>query len=216
MEVLIVSKTKMQHGVCIGAVSVENGSFFRLFDENGYHPSESTHLDTGQIWDITYKMPIDPRPLPHSEDICVISKKFKSYLDEETKMLDLLKSMNVPIYYGSIESLFESKLRFTESGTGYINEEAVPKNSVCFWVLDRDLNKKEFNFKTRYNYNNGSRRWGYTIAYVGIKKPVDKIPKGTLVRMSLAHWWAPDECEGEERCFLQLSGWYDLSPDTST
>ena len=35
------------------------------------------------------------------------------------------------------------------------------------------------------------------------------IPAGTLVRVSLAHWWRPeDDHTGELRCYVQLSGWF--------
>ena len=34
-----------------------------------------------------------------------------------------------------------------------------------------------------------------------------QIPLNTLVRISLARWWVPAGMS-EERCYLQLSGWY--------
>ncbi|MFH1320564.1 MAG: hypothetical protein ABII90_07920 [Bacteroidota bacterium] len=68
--------------------------------------------------------------------------------------------------------------------------------------------RKDYNDKVRYSY---PIRWR-NISYVGFQNPVDKIPAGTLVRISLARWWSPNE--DEERCYLQLSGWYDLpEPD---
>jgi ATP-dependent DNA helicase RecQ len=42
------------------------------------------------------------------------------------------------------------------------------------------------------------------------------IPAGTLLRVSLAHWWRPAEKpEEEERCYVQLSGWF-LKEDART
>lgn len=51
------------------------------------------------------------------------------------------------------------------------------------------------------------------IPYVGFEPAVDLIPKGTLVRVSLARWWRPHDSppDMEERCYLQLSGWYEVA-----
>lgn len=53
----------------------------------------------------------------------------------------------------------------------------------------------------------GGRPAMFSIKYVGFAEPINKIPAGTLVRVSLARWWRPTETS-EERCYLQLSGWY--------
>ena len=208
MDVLIVSKTKMQHGICVGGVTLD-GEFVRLLDENGHHPNEDTRYEIRQLWDTVFKQPYNPRPLPHSEDVCVISKRLKGTLKEGMTMMEFLNSKNIPVYRGGISNLFEAKLQFTPQGSGFINKDNIPKNSVCFWVTDRNIGRNDYKGKVRYNYNNGSRRWGYNISYVGLLDPVEIIPKGTLIRMSLAHWWQRPGEDDEERCYLQLSGWYD-------
>jgi len=207
MDVLIVSKTKMQHGICVGAIEINSGRFVRLLDINGYH-NESEDYEIRQIWSITYNKPINPRPLPHSEDICVKTKCLKEVLDENVVMRDFLNSMKIHIYCGSLLSLFETKLKFTNGGSCFVNKENVPQNSVCFWIPDRNLVRRDFNGKVRYNYNDGTRPWGYNVSYVGLIEPNVIIPRNTLVRMSLANWWTPEESDNEERCYLQLSGWY--------
>ena len=45
--------------------------------------------------------------------------------------------------------------------------------------------------------------------YVGFEEAVETIPAGTLVRVSLARWWDTNGTT-EDRCSLQLSGWYGL------
>ena len=35
------------------------------------------------------------------------------------------------------------------------------------------------------------------------------IPKGKIIRLSLAKWWKPEDSDIELRCYLQLSGWYE-------
>lgn len=45
------------------------------------------------------------------------------------------------------------------------------------------------------------------IPYVGLGDTPGIIPEDTLIRLSLAHWWNKDG-ETEERCYLQVSGFY--------
>jgi hypothetical protein len=77
---------------------------------------------------------------------------------------------------------------------------------------DRDLVKYQVYEKIRYRYfsDKGLR----SLPYVGFENPAEVIPAGTVVRVSLARWWNK-EGEKEERCSLQLSGWYDLHLENS-
>jgi ATP-dependent DNA helicase RecQ len=50
---------------------------------------------------------------------------------------------------------------------------------------------------------------GRTLTFVGFQEPIPEIPAGALLRVSLAHRWRPaDRPEEEDRCFVQLSGWF--------
>ncbi len=51
-----------------------------------------------------------------------------------------------------------------------------------------------------------SNQYGYTISYVGSAEPLETIEPGSLIRLSLAHWWKPEDSVDDERCYLQLSG----------
>ena len=64
--------------------------------------------------------------------------------------------------------------------------------------------------RIRYRYPTADD--GRTLTFVGFQQPLPQIPAGTLLRVSLAHWWRPDEMpDGELRCYVQLSGWYEES-----
>lgn len=208
MDVIIVSKTKMSSAACVGGVLV-NGRFVRLLNENGYNQDENTSLNIGDVWIIEFQEKAEKRP-PHIEDILVTSMSFKSSFSSISKMVEYLKEkLNVKIWNGSTETLFDGKIQWTSGGSGYISETGeIPDNSVGFWIPDQDLPRKDYNDKVRYSYPIRRRN----ISYVGFQNPIDKIPAHTLVRVSLARWWSPNE--DEERCYLQLSGWYDLpEPD---
>ena len=79
--------------------------------------------------------------------------------------------------------------------------------STCFWINDkRLLGYTNDRGRWQYRYNDMSNRYGYTISYVGSAEPPADIEVGSLIRLSLAHWWKPEDSDDEERCYLQLSG----------
>ena len=123
-------------------------------------------------------------------------------------MLQIVERFNAPIWRGSPDILFDNCLLWTDNGSGYVSEEGeIPAHSVGFWIPDRDLSKRIFYERVRYNYPN-INGWR-SLPYVGFEDSVETIPAGTLVRVSLARWWDRNG-ETEDRCSLQLSGWYDL------
>ncbi len=207
MDVIIVSKTHMSNYACVGAVT-GNGRFVRLLDEDGYNQDGETSLKIGDVWTIEYQERTD-KTAPHIEDILVTNMTFKFSFKTIKEMVKYLREkLNVKIWNGSTEVLFDGKIQWTSGGSGYISENGgIPNNSVGFWITDKDLTRNDFKEKVRYSY---PIRWR-NISFVGYQNPVDKIPANTLLRVSLARWWSPNE--NEERCYLQLSGWYDL-PDT--
>ena len=210
-KILIVSKTKMANNrICVGGIDIDNRMPVRLLDISGYHESADTcPFNIREIWNIEYSNH-NQRPLPHSEDIRVVSKNKSGVLKSEISMFDLLNRVQFRIYEGSVLSTFEGKLNCTNSGTFYISEDNIPNNSTCFWICDKEIRRSDYNGKVRYRYHDGTRQWGYNITYVGLEEnPAQIIPQGTLIRLSLAHWWSPEDADTEERCYLQLSGWYE-------
>jgi len=204
MDVIIISKTHMSNAACVGGV-LANGRFVRLLNSDGYNQDSDTDIEVGEVYTISFSERTEKRP-PHIEDILVHSMTYKFAFENIGKMVEYLKEkLKIKIWKGSSDVLFDGNLQWTSGGSGYISENGgIPTCSVGFWIPDKDLTRKDFNDKVRYSY---PLRWR-NISYVGFQNPVDLIPAGTLVRVSLARWWSPNE--DEERCYLQLSGWYDL------
>ena len=207
MDVFIVSKTKMKNAVCVGAVS-QDGRYVRMLTENGRNQDKDTQFDIGDVWAIEYKERESKIP-PHIEDILVGNMTFKFTSTLEKMVLFLNKRLKIKTISGIPDLLYDGLLRWTNAGSGYISKRiGIPNNSVGFWIIDKDLIRTEFKGKIKYEYPN-SLGLGYKrITYVGTQESIDVIPEGTLVRVSLARWWSPNGSNIEERCYLQLSGWY--------
>lgn len=210
MDVIIVSKTHMSNAACVGGV-LANGKFVRLLDSDGHNQDSDTDIEVGEVYTISFSERADKTP-PHIEDILVHSMTYKFTFESIDKMVEYLTSkLKVKIWKGSSDVLFDGNLQWTSGGSGYISESGgIPNNSVGFWIPDKDLKRNDFNERVRYSY---PLRWR-NISYVGFQNPIDIIPAGTLVRVSLARWWSPND--DEERCYLQLSGWYGLPEPSSS
>lgn len=202
MEVLIVSRTRMKNGVCCGGLNLQSGEFIRLHDHWGKNLTESAPFQIGDVCNLNYRQAINCRPIPHIEDKEILPNYEKLKQLSTTEFINEIDRL-VDVPSGGIETIFEGKLRHSTFAT-YISPEDIPQYSVCFWRPNAPLIKSGFLGKTKYWFG-GS----HAINYVGFQEPIEVIPAGTLLRMSLANWWSPDDIT-EKRCYLQLSGWFGL------
>jgi len=204
-QVLIVSKTHMNNQVCVGGIVMADGTPVRLLDNNGHNQPQNTPLEIGSIWDIDFTQRFKITP-PHVEDVIINKMKPGNPLPGNTRLSDILqKQLHVPIWYGAPDKLFDGLLQWTRNGSGFINGSGICETSSGFWISDKALVRDDFK-GIRYKYGFGFFK-ARKIKYVGFQEPADKIPAGSLLRVSLARWWKQDD-DTEERCFLQLSGWY--------
>jgi len=204
MRVLIVAKTRMSNSACIGGLLIEDNRSARLLQPDGSNYPKNTEFDIGQLWNIEFAPRLGVVP-PHVEDILVESKTF---LKNETRLRDFISGRIRP-WSGSPDNLFNKSIRATAGGRGYISESTgLPICSTGFWIPDQTLVRFYNGRKVGYRYPgvSGVRE----MTYVGFTDPIERIPSGTLVRVSLARWWRPADADDafELRCYLQLSGWY--------
>jgi hypothetical protein len=200
MEVLITSKTHVGSSACVGGVVLDTLQFVRLLNgKNEFQPGD-TELEIGQIWDINFNSHADIAP--HVEDVYITDKTFiRDIADFKAFVIKNLK-----VWKGKPETLFNGLLKWTGNGSGFLNNpNNLPQNSVGFWISDRDLVLED----NRYYVYKRKRAWkSRKFSYVGFPERIAVIPKGTLLRVSLAKWWKPEDIAIERRCYLQLSGWY--------
>lgn len=211
-RVIIVSRTRMAADcVCVGGVDIDNHRSLRLLDARGHHETANDcPYQIWDIWNIDYYL-THKRPNPHTEDANVTRREKIEKVDAPkmtvNRFATFLDNSNIPFFRGSLFSVFDGKLKLTDMDKMYISKDDVPTYSTCFWINDkRLLGYNNDRGRWQYRYTDMSNRYGYTISYVGSAEPLDTIEPGSLIRLSLAHWWKPNDSDDEERCFLQLSG----------
>ena len=133
----------------------------------------------------------------------------KSYLRTIDNITDFIHSAKCTIWQGHINNIFDSKLQWANSGSGFLsaNVQNYPTHSVGFWLSDKPLRFEN----DHYIYPTGNVFQNRKLKYKGLLDPVNPIPANTLIRVSLSKWWNPEDSNLEERCYLQLSGWYDYT-----
>lgn len=206
-RVLIVARTRVgKSHCCIGALDLESNRSLRLLNSKGSYFLKTAGFQIGDIWEMDY-VPQDSENIvpPHIED--VIIQRVHGRIREAHDLQELLLK-HIDPWSGGPSSIFDGALRSTQAGSGYITRRhVIPKRSTGFWVSDRPLCYQVMNERDYYVYDcsDKTRR----LKHVGYQETVDSIPPGTLLRVSLARWWQPEGNEDiEERCYLQLSGWY--------
>ena len=206
MRVLIVAKTRMGKGACIGAIT-EKGESVRLVPFNADpHDGANREYEIGDIWEITGELETSLIP-PHNENF-VVHKKSRLHTTENTK--DLVSAIELLMLpkTGHPRVLYEGLLKTTGSGSLYVPAgDDVPPYSTTFWRTDQPLTRDTEAKRIRYHYP--TENGGCTLTFVGFQEPLATIPAGTLLRVSLAHQWRPkDQPNVEERHYAQISGWF--------
>ena len=206
MRVLIVAKTRMGAGACIGAIT-EKGESVRLIPYNADpHDGANREYEVGDIWEISAEPETSLIP-PHNENI-VVHKTSRLHTTRDTKNLISAIELLMPPKSGDARELYEGLLQTTSSGSLYVPAAGnLPAYSTMFWRPDQPLIRDTEGRRIRYRYP--TENGGCTLTFVGFQEPLETIPAGMLLRVSLAHRWRPkDQPDAEERHYVQISGWF--------
>jgi hypothetical protein len=192
----------MKHHACVGALELSTKRNLRLLTAEGENQPKDTPYRVGGIFHVDYTVRSNLIE-PHVEDVLVNNQRF---LRTQDRLCSYLKE-NVPVWKGDPTTIFGGLIQFPHARSGYITRRrAIPSQSVGFWIPDKNLELTILDDERHYFYF-GDNGGIYTIPYVGYEPSVEQIPKGTLIRVSLARWWKPT-AQAEHKCYLQLSGWY--------
>jgi ATP-dependent DNA helicase RecQ len=199
-RVLIVAKTRMSSGVCIGGLTREQNRNVRLIPPDRQNHPLDTKFDVGQVWDLEIREANQSTP-PHIEDVIVTGGKRVGHVSNIHEIL----LQRVQPWQGGPEVMYDHLLTIAY-GRGYISENNnIPGMSTGYWIPDKPLHLHFDQQKPYYRVN--SAHGVLTIPFVGFADPIQQIPEGSLVRVSLARWFKPTGVS-ERRCYLQLSCWY--------
>jgi ATP-dependent DNA helicase RecQ len=203
MKVVIVAKTRMGSGACVGGLTFD-GRSLRL-DAADRETDDHFNMDfqVGEVWNVETRAEAEIVP-PHVENVTVVRKSRSGTI---TKITEFIEG-HMPPVSGGVGVLFDGLTNATKNGTLYIAERSgIPGRSTMFWRPDKPLKRDEGQKRIRYRYPTESG--GRTLTFVGFQEPIPEIPAGTLMRVSLAHWWRPEENpDWELRCYVQISGWF--------
>jgi putative nucleic acid modification protein with dual OB domain len=204
-RVLIVAKTRMHNAACVSGLTRDTNSSIRLLRPDRSNQLINTSFDVGQVWELEFHQSPQNTP-PHVEDVIVTRER---YIGTQTNLRTILMQ-RVKLWQGEPGQLFDGLL-VIDITRGYISRSTgIPKSSTGYWLPNRPLtltyrNEKPY-YQIKYDiYDN--YKGTLSIPYVGFADPIQQIPLKTLVRISLARWWVPAGMS-EEKCYLQLSGWY--------
>ena len=203
MKVLIVGKTRMGKGACIGGITQDGKSVRLVSADADARDGAGREYEVCDVWEVEARPAIELIP-PHVENLVVDKKRKLRTHDGPVTIVERF----MPPQSGGPEVLFEGLIQSTATGALYIAKESgVPPCSTSFWRPDRPLACDTTGKRIRYRYP--TQDGGRTLTFVGFQEPLKTIPAGMLLRVSLAHWWRPDDRpDMEERCFVQLSGWF--------
>ncbi len=206
MKVVIVAKTRMGSGACIGAISLAGRSLRLIAADQASHDQFNQAYQVGEVWEIE-TAPAEIIP-PHVENVVVTAKRRLPPLSGLIPFIE----RHMPPHVGGLEGLYTGLTQATPAGALYISQAGgVPPFSTQFWRPDQPLTRLAEGKRLRYRYPTPDG--GRTLTFVGFQAPPAEIPAGTLVRVSLAHWWRPPDYPDQElRCFVQLSGWFGPGP----
>ena len=211
MKVVIVAKTRMGSGACIGGLTFDGRSVRLVAQDAESNEHFNMEYEVGDVWEVQWR-PDEAIIPPHVENVIVTGKRRLPTIDDVATFAE----EQMPPQEGGVEVLYEGLTRATKAGALYVAEESgVPSFSTMFWRPERPLQRETNGKRIRYRYP--TEDGGRTLTFVGFQEPVEEIPAGTLLRVSLAHWWRPEEARPpfqearartEFRCYVQLSGWF--------
>ena len=202
-KVVIVGKTRMHGGICVGGLVESTAEPVRLIPYGSSWNTQDTPFMLGDIWELELTSQAGATP-PHVEDHYFTDHKKVGVVPN---LRDWILSKVVP-WQGATINLFDGALQYRKGGTAYVPTTGnVSKYSTGFWILP--VNLVYITIKNRPKYQLSALN-EIILPYVGCQPVIPTILSGSLVRLSLARpWTGPDApVDEDKRHSLQLSGWY--------
>jgi hypothetical protein len=194
MRVLIVSRTLMTAGLCIGGIGLPSGRPLRLLPPQENHQPLDSPLRIGEIWEMKIKLRSTPAPFVEDCDAEAVEMLGRS----NVRLYVASKSLAVT---GSTEEVFDGRLEWTPQ-KGYLDPDSPTNFSTQFWRPDSKLRRYEGYRPGQFVFWEPETK--RRIPWVGMKEAPETIEDGQLARLSLSRPF-PGKLD-RPVCWLQLSG----------
>ena len=203
-RVLILGKTKMGDGICLGGFDVDRKRSLRLTPPDRFsHPLDTPH-ELGDLWEMDLKaLPPSMLNAPHKEDIEALNRRCVQKATPDKVKAFIVSNMDAPQVQP--KDLFDGRLQINRNGKACITpERGIPLYSTGHWRFDKALSRQvdggRFGKRrTRYVLGDGS----LDVPFVGFQEAPQVIPAGAVLRFSLTRWF-----NDNPGFWLQLSGWW--------
>jgi hypothetical protein len=208
-KVLVVAKTHMgKDKACVGGLSLQTFKGVRLLLPGNHNHPTDTSFDVGQVWNLNLRHSNQCTP-PHVEDAIIHAQK---QIGQQSNIRGKLLQHIEP-WRGGLTQLFDGRLQGERDKCFITRKGGLPSCSTGYWLTTLPLTLTYIREKAYYTIHSVVHkeqdyyRATFSIAYVGFAEPLPELPANTLIRVSLCRWWRREEYE-EEKCYLQISGWY--------
>jgi ATP-dependent DNA helicase RecQ len=202
IQVVIVARTRQGSATCLDGITLD-GRTLRLTEPSTPEDGEPLEFRIGDLWEVETEPSAEPAAPPGETRVLRGGRRLQDGIDPAA-----VAEQKAPPLEGGPEALFEGLAQVLPRGGLYIAERTgVPPFGAQFWRPDRPLRREGSGRRAHYVYpgDEGPR----ALSFVGFQDAVAEIPAGSLLRVSLAPWWRPeDRPDREPRCHLQISGWF--------
>ena len=111
--VLIVSRTQMRNGICVGGVVEGTCELIRCHGERGENLSFDAPYEIGDRWEMSVQTAWNVRPAPHTEDKQTIAfRKINNVGESGIVRFIRQNESQINIARGSIKNAFNGALNF--------------------------------------------------------------------------------------------------------
>ena len=206
-QVVILGKTRMGDGICLGGLEVQSGRSIRLLPAHGkVHPVD-TRYKLGEVWDLELdEAPRSEKTAPHTEDIRVLGGRRMRPANPRKLRDYIVDRIGAP--FVKPHELFDRRVNFTLNRRAYISPETgIPLYSTGFWRMEKSLSLEVSESHGKRSYRYAVADGSLNVKFVGVQEPLESIPPETVLRFSLSHWFQVPQT-ATAGFWLQLSGWF--------
>ena len=153
MKVVIVAKTRMGSGACVGALTFDGRSLRLIAIDRETNDQFNMDYQVGEVWDVETRPDPDIIP-PHVENVIVTGNRLLAPISE----IETFIEQQMPPISGGPEAIFDGLAQMTKAGALYIAERTgLPSRSTMFWIPDRPLQRVDDHKRIRYRFATRSR-----------------------------------------------------------